>query len=289
MFLFWLFTLAVQEPLNDDLRVDYVERVTLVRLPLEVTRDGNPYTRLRDRDLTVMENGEKVIIQKLEQVDTPLVIHFLFDLSTSNERHILHAKRAVKGIVDRMQPGDRAKISIFSTVYQPLTDYTSDGELLRRKLNLLTPVGSTALYDGIYAVVEDLAGERGNRVLILLSDGHDFLSRTGESELMSRMKYFKIPLVFAAFPTRRGDAPLLAAQYNFMRSLAKQSGGGTLKSGPGLDRDLSRYLRDRRKRYLVSFLPPEPEDAERWRSLVVRVDRCPDCRLAYRRGYQLAE
>ena len=289
MLLFWLYTLVVQEPPPDDLRVDYVERVALVRLPLEVTRKGNPYTRLRDRDLTILENGEPVKIQSLEQVDSPLVLHFLFDLSTSNERHILHAKRAVKGIIERMQPGDLAKISIFSTVYQPLTGYTTDRQLLLRKLALITPVGSTALYDGIAAVVKDLSQEQGNRLLILLSDGHDFLSRMGEAELMDQVKIYRVPIVFAAFPAQRGKAPLLRAQYKFMRNLAAESGGLVLESGPGLDRDLSRFIHDRRQRYLVSFLPPQPEDVQRWRSLLVRIERCQDCQLVYRRGYQLQE
>jgi len=282
-----LFTLLLfQETVPNELQVDYVERVTVVRLPLMVSHKGAPYKRLKKERLTLTENGTHVNVDGVQEVETPVVLQFLFDLSTSNERYILQAKRAARDIINKMKPLDMARISFFSGNYQPLTDYTSDKKLLQNKIEFLSSVGSTALYDGISSSIEDLSRQKGVRMLILFSDGHDLLSATKEGELMNKVNYFKIPMVFAAFPSRR-KSELLKGQYNFMQSLARQSGGRTIPSTSDVARSLVKEIKERRKRYLISFTPPDPDNVKLWRSLVVEIKECPDCKLEYRRAYQI--
>lgn len=284
--LFLLALLFAQETVHDDLQIDYVERVTVVRLPISVYRKGKPYKRLKKEELTLTENGIRVNISNLREIETPVVIQFLFDLSTSNERYILQAKRTARDIINKMKPHDKARISFFSRNYQPLTDYSNDRKLLQNKVAMLTSVGSTALYDGISSAIEDLSRQKGARMLILFSDGHDLLSGTKEGELMNKARYFKIPIYFTAFPGNR-RSELLENQYNFMKSLAIESGGQTLESGSDAARSLAREIKERRKRFMITFTPPDPDDVKMWRSLVVEMRSCPDCRLEYKRAYQV--
>ena len=270
-----------------DIKVDFTETVTIVNLPLKIRLQGLPYKRLKLSDLVIIENGVEVEIQNLKKVEIPLTAHFLFDLSTSNERHILNAKKTVRDFSQKLRPGDRAKISFFSATYQPLTDYIADRQILMNKLGRLTPVGSTALYDGLSAALDELVQQAGARVLVLFSDGHDLLSRISETALNTKVKNYGIPIIFVSFDDRKKQPPLLAAQLRFMESLAVESGGSVVFGNGSFGRDLNAELRKQRKRHLVRFQPPGPGDLELWRSLTVKVRNCTECRLDYRRAYQI--
>jgi len=255
-----------------------------------VTRGGRPYKGLALGALQITENGVSIQPSELTEVRAPVTLHFLFDLSTSNERHIFLAKKAAGELVSKMKAGDRAKISFFSSAYQPLTAYTEDREALSRSLSFLTSVGSTALYDGIAAALRELGEVSGPRVLVLFSDGHDLMSRTTEEALMTDIRNFRVPVVFVRFGegnTRGKD--LLAAQVQFMTRLAEESGGLVVEGVPGHTRDLMKNIKGYQDRYLVRFRPPGPDDLELWRSLVVRIPSCPECDIEYRKAYSIRD
>lgn len=287
MFLFSLQGEVRPEP--TDIKVDFTETVTMVSLPLKVTRGGEPYKDLELDMLQIVENGVQVVPAELQLVKSPLTLHFLFDLSTSNERHIFLAKKAARGLVGKMKPGDRSKVSFFSSSYQPLTAYTSDQEELARSLSYLTPVGSTALYDGIASALKDLRSVSGARVLVLFTDGHDLMSRMSENDLMAAVRNYRIPIIFVRFGDRdmKGKA-LLQAQVQFMDQMAKESGGETLRILSSSKRDIAKSVKAFRSRYMVRFRPPGPDNLEQWRSLVLRISDCPDCDLEYRRAYSIS-
>jgi len=283
--LFWLWCFQS----NDAIAVDYVETVTVVNLPLKVSRHGLAYRDLELEDLRLMENGIAVAPRALSIDETPLTAHFLFDLSTSNERRLLQAKRAARELTESMRPGDRAKISCFSRVYQALTDYTDDAEALARALDRLTPVGSTALYDGLAGALDELSAASGPRALIVFSDGHDLISHTAEDALLDRARNYAIPIVFVAFSGAKKRSPLLAAQIDFMKRLAATSGGAAVFDVSDYARAVNRSLRGLRTRYTLSYVPPDPANLEQWRSVAITVEDCRECRLEYRRAYQLKE
>lgn len=285
----WLVCFQPEAAQDSEIRVDFHETVTLVNLPIQVRLDGRPYRSLKQEDVQVIENGVEIPLQQLQRVETPLTIHFLFDLSTSNERHIFKSKKAVRDLLSRWRKGDRGKISFFSRHYEPLTEYITDRATLMDNLDLLTPVGTTALYEGLSGAIDQLAQESGPRVLVLFSDGHDLLSRISEDELMAKIKSYRIPILFVRFRLRGEEQPLLQKQREFMESLIRESGGALVGDGSDYGRHLKAALKAYRTRYLASYLPPAPEDRDQWRSLVVRIDECPNCQVTYKRGYQLSE
>lgn len=283
--------LALQSPLGDDqLQVDYTETVLRVNLPIKVRRGNHAFKSLRKNQLQIFENGKGVDVQRVERFETPLTFHFLFDLSTSNSDHIFQIKKTVRQLIDRMREGDRAKISFFSTRYQSLTDYTHDKQELMEKLARLTPIGSTALYDGLWISLHELREVKGPRVLILFSDGHDLLSTTDEADLSVLVKNHRIPiLTITSGKTSHKKRPLLAAQSQFLQNLIQASGGEMYEAGGYYGRRLVKAVDQLRERYLLTFEPPFPEDLDRWRSLRISLDNCNDCSLEYRRAYRLAE
>jgi len=287
VFFLWFCLLQNEALVVDDIQVDYVATVTYVNLPLKVQHQGRPYKRLELEDVTVIENGVRVELEELRRVRTPLTIHFLFDLSTSNERHLMFAKRAVFSTTERLEQGDRVKLSFFSANYQPVTDYTTDLTDLRQKMLMFRAVGSTALYDGIAEALHDMGTVSGPRALVVFSDGIDLLSRASQEDVHNLVRNYRIPIVFVGFSKKKSSAPLLAEQLEFMDRLVAASGGQVIDGTRGHARELQGALRELRFRYLLRFAPPGPDNLEQWRSLEVQISDCEACSLDYRRGYQL--
>ncbi|MDJ0834962.1 MAG: VWA domain-containing protein [Acidobacteriota bacterium] len=288
LFLCWLFFQDVELIDDADIKVDYTETVTMVNLPIKIQAgSGKPVKGLRLEDLRVIENGVQVELNTVRRVQTPLTIHFLFDLSISNERNLTHARRAVQEYIQRMKPGDLAKVSKFSSNYQPLTEYTDRKELLINKLNRMQATGSTALYDAMAEALSEMKQISGSRLLVVLSDGFDLMSRTGENELRNLIRNDGLPIVFVSFSNTKKKAPLLAAQLNFLKRLARESGGDVVRGIGPHTRELANVIGKQRYRYLVRFAPPGPDNLDQWRSLDVRIAGCSDCRLEYKRAYTL--
>lgn len=288
MFLLFLLMARFQEPGSGDgeIRVDFTETVTVVNLPLKVRLHQRPYRHLKIEDIHLVENGVAIHPRRLREVKTALTLHFLFDMSTSNERFIFQAKKVARNLIQRMKKSDRAKISFFSSSYQALTGYERERKLLLNKLGRLSPVGSTALYDGIAGAIDELGKTSGSRVLILFSDGYDLLSHIGERELMAKVKGYGIPIFFLPLSDTRPEG-LLLQQRRFLEALVRESGGTRLNRVSDSVRPLLEQLEYQRSRYMISFRPPGPENRDQWRSLVVVVKGCPDCQVEYRRAYQI--
>jgi len=256
--LFGLLLLVLQEDLpyiDTDIKVDFVETVTVINLPLMVQQDGHVVKDLRMEQLRVIENGEEVTLRDLVKVQAPVVMHFLFDVSTSNEKHMLHAKKCAREMISKMRSNDIAKVSYFSAGYRSLTGYTRQREELADSLAHLMPVGSTALYDGLSAALDELGSMYGSRVLILFSDGSDLWSRTTEQELMNKVRNYGIPIIQVTFAARKKESPLLAEQTRFMSSLVNISDGATVDGAGGNAKYLLPELKRLRTRYLVRFTP----------------------------------
>ena len=275
----------VSPPARQEIKVDYVETVNLVRLSIKARHEGRPYKVSAD-DLRILENGKPVAVNKFTEIETPLTMHFLLDLSTSNEKYIFRAKKAARDLINKMKKQDLAKISFFSRTYQELTPYTDDRKLLLKKLGFLAPVGTTALYDGLSSALDQLSQESGVRVLILLSDGHDLSSYIAEKELTAKVRNHNIPIIFVPLGKITSNE-LLAQQVHYMEELTEISGGSTLDTSGGVGRALIQHIREERRRYVVTFEPPHADETEMWRSLRVALASCPDCQLSYRRAYQL--
>lgn len=298
LFLFlciWLQTGEQQVPVleddlplfEDELDIDIQASLTLVNLSLRVSRDDKLYRDLEADQLIINENSSLVPVFDISEVKTPLTLHFLFDLSTSHSNVLVDLKRDVNRIVGDLDEEDASKVGFFSGYYQSLTDYTQDRRVLKKALRRLTPIGSTALYDGMAESLNELKDREGTRLLIVYSDGHDLLSNTTEKELYTLVANYQIPIIFVAYRGLEREGALLKKQIDFIVDLAERSGGRVFRGDLKYLRGLRHYIRRMRHRYRVSFEPQNPADKSSWRSLDIRVRNCDDCELEYKRAYQI--
>lgn len=272
---------------EDDLDVAVSASLTLVNLSLRISEEDRLYRDLTAEKLEIREDGHLVPVFDISEEKTPLTLHFLFDLSTSHSDVLVDLKRDVTRVVSDLDDEDASKVGFFSDYYQSLTDYTQDRNQLRKALRRLTPIGSTALYDGMAESLKELKDREGTRVLIVYSDGHDLLSATTEQELHTLVANYQIPIVFVAYRGLERDGELLRQQIAFLVNLAERSGGRVFRGDLKYLSNLRHYVRRLRHRYRVSFEPQDPEAKSKWRSLDIRVRDCGNCELEYKRAYQI--
>ncbi len=278
---------AVSSEAND-IKVDFTETLTLVDLPIRVLRGGSFYEELRPERLEIVENGVQLKVWEVREVETPLTLHFLLDISSSNAKGLHFSKRVVADLLTESRPKDKAKISSISAVYRPLTDYVGERQVLMDALESLAVASTTALYDGLADALRELSKVPGNRVLVVFSDGHDLMSTTADGDLLELVHNFHVPILFVRTGGgNRQSMPLLKAQERFVNDLALTSGGAVLSHRGTVRSELHQRMSAIRQRYMVRFSPPEPNDRQQWRSLVLRVRDCPDCQLVYRSAYSI--
>ncbi len=158
----------------EELEVNLVELLTTV-----VDRSRRPVSDLEAEDFEVLEDGRAQRVTKFERVDDlPLTVGITIDTSTSMGSALHEAqKAAVAFLEDVMTPRDRAFAVSFSGEPVLLIPPTDDVAAVEAALRDLHSVGWTALHDAVVTSLYLFRGMRGQRALVVLSDGDDSASR----------------------------------------------------------------------------------------------------------------
>ena len=187
----------------------------LVSIPVVVNdRQGRYMPGLKAEDFTVYDDGNLQTISFFAAEEEPLTVALLLDTSKSTRDVLGKIRDAARDFIKLLQPSDRCMIVSFDYAVHPLSPLTSDRKTLEKaikKAEIGEFVG-TVLRDAIFEVVErSLAGVRGRKALIILTDGKDHGSYPSRSELLYMLEesdamvysvFYKTELPFGGF--RRG-------------------------------------------------------------------------------------
>jgi VWFA-related protein len=139
--------------------------------------EGRPARGLGKSDLSLLENGNPVIIdtmrtagEKGKQESFSLAIVVDRSKSMSGEK-IAKAKDAVNQFLSLLEPGDRAALITFSDKVDQKEPLTDDVVRLKQSMESIEPGGHTALFDAVASGVETVQGIPGRRAVIVLTDG----------------------------------------------------------------------------------------------------------------------
>src|SRR5213594_4843968 len=163
--------------------------VDLVNILFTVAdRKGKFVTNLRKDDFRVAEDEKPQTITNFSsETDLPLTIALLVDTSGSiRDKLRFEQEAAIEFFYSTLQrTKDKALIISFDSGVDLLQDFTDDPEVLSDAVRKIRAGGGTSLYDAVYlATTEKLTGQRGRRVLILISDGDDNSSRLSLTETL---------------------------------------------------------------------------------------------------------
>jgi VWFA-related protein len=148
----------------------------LMRFNASVTdRNGRAIGGMRESDFTVWENGIERRVTNVAPANEPFNLVLLLDVSGSVEERMDFIRKAARDFLRTASPQDRISIISFRDDIQVISDFTTDRQLLSRKLDEIDAGGGTALYDALgYVLCDPLKRLRGERTaIVVMSDGDD--------------------------------------------------------------------------------------------------------------------
>jgi Ca-activated chloride channel family protein len=171
---------AHSEP-AETLKVD----VKLVNVFVTVTdAHSAPVGGLTKENFSLLEDGQPQSISIFEkQSAAPLSIALAVDTSLST-RHDLpleqaSAKRFAHAI---LRPVDALSVYGFSEYVRESTTFTADLKRIDEGIDHIRLGAATALYDAIYVVSRALDRRQGRKVIVLITDGGDTISKINYKE-----------------------------------------------------------------------------------------------------------
>jgi VWFA-related protein len=130
---------------------------------------------MKRTDFVVYENGIERRVTDVVPTSEPFNLVLLLDVSGSVEERMDFIRKAARDFLRTASRQDRIAIISFREDIQVVSDFTTDRQLLSRKLDEIDAGGGTALYDALgyvfSATLKQLRGER--TAVVILSDGDD--------------------------------------------------------------------------------------------------------------------
>jgi VWFA-related protein len=243
----------------EEIEVDLVEVYAAV-----FDRVGRPMEGLAASDFQVLDNGRAQEISKFELVrELPLTLGLVLDTSGSMEQRIAEAKIAAEQFLTQvMTPRDRTFAVGFSERPQLLLPLTSDAHALTTSFRDLPAIGATALHDALIYSLYQFRGIRGQKAMVLLSDGDDTASKMKFEDALSYAQRAGV----AIYTVGLGIGSASLGIRGKLEKLAAETGGRTffVDTAAELHGVYDQIEQELRSRYLLAFAPnPPPKEGER--------------------------
>src|SRR5436305_1475154 len=148
----------------------------LMRVNASVTdRNGRAIPGMRDADFSVYEDGARRNIVDVSPANEPFNLVLLLDVSGSVEERMDFIRKAARDFLRTTSPQDRISIISFRDDIQVISDFSTDRQMLSKKLDEIDAGGGTALYDALgYILSEPVKKLHGERTaIVVMSDGDD--------------------------------------------------------------------------------------------------------------------
>lgn len=234
----------------EDVSVKVVELFTTV-----VDGQGRPIEDLQREQFTVTDNGEVQTILRFEELDDlPIYAGLLLDTSASMAESLHEVRRVALGFLEEtITPRDRACVITFSDSPRLAAEFTNEVPRLAGGLSGLTAERSTALYDSVMFGLHYFKGIKGQRALIVLSDGQDRKSEATFEQVLDFARSSGVTIYTIGFKLGKSGRVSRAR----LRELAVDTGGQAffVQSTDELERIYEAIQKDLRSRYLLVYQP----------------------------------
>ncbi len=263
---------------------DYTLSVVVeeVQLPISVLdKDGRPVNGLTKNDFAIFEDNVQQQIKVFKHEDIPLSLGLVIDNSGSMRNKRERVNSAALTFARESNPEDETFIVNFDDAAYLEQDFTgSIGDLIDALDNIDTR-GETALYDAVYLSVDHVkAGKKDKRVLLLISDGEDNVSKYGLNKVIDTLRESKVTLYAIGLleeNDQRGGLfkkPPSKKAKEVLQKFAEITGGQayfpkSLDEVEELVKDIAHEIRNH---YTVSYTPSNRKLDGSWREIRVKVN-----------------
>lgn len=236
-----------------------------------IDKYGGMVLNLTQGDFTVLDNDKPQMVTTFERGLQPVTAMVLLDRSASMTLNLELSLAAAEQFVIRMLPGDRARIGTFSDRIEIGATFSHDRDAILRELRDDLHFGNpTKLWDAVDETMTALAPIGGRRVILLLTDGMDTISRKRADDILGRAREDELMIYVVQFRSnyRANLGEVMPGQPDnarfrnpppteTLRRLATQTGGGHFVLGrfDDLNSTFTRVMHELHYQYVLGFTP----------------------------------
>lgn len=251
--------------------------VNLVNVFVTVTdQHGAPVGGLTRENFVLSEDDRDQTIKVFDKESAlPLSIALAIDTSLST-RHDLpleqaSAKRFAHEIV---RPVDALSVYAFSeTVHESAFGYTADLKHIDETIDHIRVGAATALYDAIYLSSRELDRRKGRKVIVLITDGGDTVSKVDYKEAVRAAEEAEA-LVYSIIvvPIESSAGREIGGEHALIQ-LSEDTGGKYYyaTSISQLDEAFRKISDELRTQYLLAYYPSQHASFSEFRRIEVKV------------------
>jgi Ca-activated chloride channel homolog len=251
--------------------------VKLVNVFVTVTDEhGAPVAGLQKDNFELLEDGQpqKIAVFDKESalplsivmdIDTSLSTRKDLPLELSSARHFAHAI---------LRPVDALSLYEFSEVVSEVVPFTADLKTIDHGIDHPRLGAATALYDALYLGSQALETRQGRKVIVVITDGGDTVSRVDYKEALRAAQQAEAILYSIIVVPIEASAGRDTGGEHALIQLSEDTGGKYYyaDSIPQLD-DAFRQISDElRTQYLLAYYPSQRLANSDFRRIQVKVD-----------------
>ncbi len=267
--------------------------VKLVNVFVSVTdAHGAPVAGLTRDNFLVQEDGQDQKIAIFEkQSALPLSIALAVDTSLSTRTDLsLEQASAKRFAKDILRPIDALSVFSFSEIVRQQSAYTPDLKRLDEAIDHIHLGAATALYDALYLTSRSLDRRDGRKVIVLITDGGDTVSKVNYQEALRAAQEAEaivysiivVPIENSAGRDTGGEHALIqisadtGGKYYYATSIQQ------------LDDAFHKISEELRTEYLLAYYPTQRTSWSQFRRISVRLTGVPNAtsyETRHRAGY----
>jgi len=268
--------------------------VNLVNVFVTVTDDhGAPIGGLTKDNFELQEDGEGQRIAVFNKESAlPLSIALAIDTSLSTRHDLPLEQTSAKRFANTiLRPIDAICVYGFSEVVNESTPgYISELKRVDEGIDHIRMGAATALYDAIYLASRSLDRRKGRKVIVLITDGGDTVSKVDYKEAVRAAEEAEalvysiiiVPIESSAGRETGGEHALI--------QLSEDTGGKWYyaTSAAQLDDAFRKISDELRTQYLLAYYPSQRNSFSEFRRIQVKVVGAPDAagyKVRHRAGY----
>ncbi len=247
----------------EEIEVDFVELYTTV-----LDKSKRPVEGLAQADFRVLEDGVAQEVMRFEQVrDLPIHAAIMLDTSASMEGGLVQAQEAALHFFEQaVTPKDRAAVVTFNDHPELAAKFTNDTTSLAAGLAGLKAERGTALYDSLIFTLYYFNGIKGQRAILMLSDGKDESSRFEFDDALEYARRAGVAIYVIGLKLPRKD-------YGKISKLAEETGGRSflIESASELTAVYDAIQQELRSRYLLAYQSSNTSGRDEFRAIEVEI------------------
>lgn len=251
--------------------------VKLVNVFTSVTdANGAPVASLKKGDFEVFEDGEPQQIAVFDrESELPLSIVVAIDTSLSTRvDQKLELESARRFAHDILRPIDALSLFQFSEIIDQLTPFTSDLRVIDRGISRVHAGAATALYDTLYLGADALMDRRGRKVMVVITDGGDTISKTSYQQALREAQESEVIIYSIIIVPIEANAGRDIGGEHALIQLSRDTGGRYFYASglAQLDAAFHQISDELRTQYLIAYYPSQRLSDSDFRRITVKIN-----------------